>query len=103
VQFADGTESFTPLFAEESEHPDAGEVIFADEKGLVVARRWCWRQSDESATKPDTTQAIFTIEAHHAGGQAAIQAALKDLQSLIASFVDGAHHTGILSKDQPKI
>ncbi len=41
VQFAQGDELFTPLGEAAAEHPEAGEVIFIDEAGLVVARRWC--------------------------------------------------------------
>jgi DNA/RNA-binding domain of Phe-tRNA-synthetase-like protein len=45
VRFATGAERFTELGASEAEYPTPGEVIFADETGLVFARRWCWRQS----------------------------------------------------------
>src|SRR5690242_6878115 len=44
VRFASGLERFTVLGEAEAEHPEPGEVIFADERDLVVARRWCWRQ-----------------------------------------------------------
>src|SRR5258708_32693926 len=49
VRLADGSERFTPLGEPGVEHPEPGEVIFADPTGLVIARRWCWRQSDDSA------------------------------------------------------
>src|SRR5579885_1730946 len=50
VRFADGSERYTLLGQPGAvEHPAPGEVIFADETGLVFAQRWCWRQSDESA------------------------------------------------------
>ena len=96
VQFARGDERFKPLFATEYEHPEPGEVIFADDAGLVVARRWCWRQSDESATRPDTADAIFTIEAQHPNGQAYIQAALDDLLGLLETHVGGAFKSGMV-------
>jgi len=96
VQFADGRESFVPLFETQAEHPEPGEVIFADEAGLVVARRWCWRQSDESATRPETTHAIFTVESQHSGGRLAIEAALHDLQDLLKTHVGGAYQAAIL-------
>jgi DNA/RNA-binding domain of Phe-tRNA-synthetase-like protein len=101
VQFADGGETFTPLFAKESEKPDPGEVIFADEENLVVARRWCWRQSDESATRPDTTEAIFSIEAHHPGGRTDVQASLDYLQNLLSRYVGGEGKSAILDAHQP--
>ena len=48
---ATGTERFVELDSTEIIHPDPGEVVFADDTGLVVARRWCWRQSAESAAR----------------------------------------------------
>jgi len=100
VQFADGSERFTPLFEVEPENPEPGEVIFADDAKLVVARRWCWRQSAESATQPATTNAVFTVESQHVGGRNAIEAALKDLQDLLQAYVGGKHESGILDIDQ---
>jgi len=103
VQFATGSERFKPLFAEEYEHPETGEVIFTDDTKLVVARRWCWRQSDESATREDTTDAVFTIEAQHIDGQNHILAALADLHQLLKSHVSGEFTTGIADSQNPRV
>src|SRR6266568_4993082 len=65
VHFADGHERWTNLGENEEGHPEPGEVIFSDDTKLVIARRWCWRQSEQSAARPDTTSAIITVEAHH--------------------------------------
>jgi DNA/RNA-binding domain of Phe-tRNA-synthetase-like protein len=100
VQFAAGIENFTPLFQKQAEHPEPGEVIFADEVKLVVARRWCWRQSDESATQPTTTSAVFTIESQHPGGRADIEAALADLRALLETYVGGKYTSAILDQTQ---
>ena len=89
VCFAEGNEDFTPLFSQESEHPDSGEVIFIDKANMVVARRWCWRQSDGSATRMETKQAIFTIEAHHDGGKTVVNQALQDLHDLLDMHAGG--------------
>jgi carboxymethylenebutenolidase len=83
VRFAAGDESFTDLGSGERETPRPGEVIFVDEAGLVCARRWCWRQSAESASGPATTEVIVTVEGHHDGARDAIAAALVDLETLI--------------------
>ena len=101
VRSANGNEHFTPLFAKESKQPDTGEVIFIDEANLVVARRWCWRQSDESATHLKTKEAIFTIEAHHDGSHSVIVQALDDLQHYLRSYVGGEFKTAILNSDSP--
>ena len=97
VRIADGSERFTPLGESDAERPDPGEVIFADDTGLVFARRWCWRQSAESAVRDDTTRAVITVEAHHAGGRAAVQAALDDLLDLLRTYAGGSFEPAVLS------
>ena len=89
--FANGNERFTPLGKAAAEHPEPGEVIFMDEAGLVVARRWCWRQSAESAAQECTQATLFTIEAQHPGGKALVEQALNDLQALLAEAVGGEY------------
>lgn len=89
VQFAQGTERYTPLGEAVLEHPPAGEVIFADETGLVIARRWCHRQSEESAAQMDTTTALLTTEAHHQDADMDINRSVDDLASLVGEFVGG--------------
>jgi DNA/RNA-binding domain of Phe-tRNA-synthetase-like protein len=103
VHYADGTERYTPLFGDQVEHPNKGEVVFSDESGLVIARRWCWRQSDESATREDTSEAIFTAEAQHPSSRGEVASALDDLQRLIGEYVGGEYLSGILDQDNPKI
>jgi DNA/RNA-binding domain of Phe-tRNA-synthetase-like protein len=103
VHIADGTEHFTPLKEAEAEHPDRGEVVFSDESGMVVARRWCWRQSEESAATPETRNAIITVEAHHAGGEVDIQSALEDLLGLLGQFAGGRFVSGVLRRGQMEI
>jgi DNA/RNA-binding domain of Phe-tRNA-synthetase-like protein len=100
---ADGTERFTNLGDSEVVHPEPGEVVFSDEAKMVIARRWCWRQSAESAARPDTTQAIITVEAHHADGRADVQAALDDLLGLLAEYAGGMYESGLLGREQRAI
>lgn len=96
VQFADGDEKFTPLFETQVEHPEAGEVIFADDNDLVVARRWCWRQSDESAAQSQTTDVIICTESQHEESANDIQAALTDLLALLEQYAGGTYIQGKL-------
>jgi DNA/RNA-binding domain of Phe-tRNA-synthetase-like protein len=89
VQFAVGNENFTAHDSPEPEHPEPGEVIFADPNGLVVARRWCWKQSVESTIAPDTTAAIITIEAQHPNSKMEIKSALNQLEDLLDEYTGG--------------
>lgn len=101
VRFAQGSERYTPLGGDEVQHPDPGEVVFSDADGLVVARRWCWRQSDESAVRPRHRDILVTVEAHHSDGSTAVENALTDLEALLKEFVGGKVQTQILHAEQP--
>ncbi|GCE46698.1 DNA/RNA-binding domain of Phe-tRNA-synthetase-like protein [Thermosporothrix hazakensis] len=101
VHFARGEERFTILGEVEAEHPEPGEVIFSDETGLVYARRWCWRQSEQSAAKSTTTDAIITVEGHHADARRDVLAALTDLRELLSKYAGGTYESAVLDKDHP--
>jgi len=101
VHFAGGSERYTTLGESEVAHPETGEVVFSDETGLVMARRWCWRQSEQSAAQPDTTDAIITIEAHHANAYRDIEAALNDLLALLSTYAGGNFTANILNEQHP--
>src|SRR5438270_2627869 len=103
VHFAHGSERYTTLGQSEVDHPEPGEVVFSDETGLVIARRWCWRQSDQSAAQEDTTEAIITVEAHHTGGRRHIEAALNDLLELLKKYAGGSFTVGILEVGNPAL
>ncbi|MEO8973142.1 MAG: phenylalanine--tRNA ligase beta subunit-related protein [Ktedonobacteraceae bacterium] len=105
VHFADGSERYTTLGQDEIGHPEPGEVVFSDETGLVIARRWCWRQSEPSAAQFDTNTAIITVEAHHADGQKDIQAALRDLLILLHTYANGkgTYLAGLLGPNNPAL
>jgi DNA/RNA-binding domain of Phe-tRNA-synthetase-like protein len=103
VHFADGSERYTTLGEDEVDHPEPGEVVFSDETKLVIARRWCWRQSDQSAAQEDTRQAIITVETHHANCQRDVDAALKDLLELLRRYAGGNFIWGRLGATNPAI
>jgi DNA/RNA-binding domain of Phe-tRNA-synthetase-like protein len=102
VHFAEGTEPFHDLGSSETGHPDAGEVVFTDEVKAVFARRWCWRQSHDSAARFETTDILVTIEAQHAGGRADVEAALTDMRELLVAYGGGAYQSGIIDATQPQ-
>ncbi len=101
VHFADGSERFVELDADEVVHPEPGEVVFSDEQKNVVARRWCWRQSAASAAREDTTSAVITFEAQHASGHEDIACAGEDLLALLREYAGGEFRMTILDASQP--
>ena len=86
VRLARGDERWADLGSSETEHPEAGEVIFADEADIVVARRWCWRQSAGSAAREGTTEILITVEGHHDTAAADVAAALDELEGLLRAY-----------------
>lgn len=86
VRFATGDETFTDIGSGDRESPEPGEVIFVDQSGHVCARRWCWRQSAESASGPETTEILVTVEGQHESAAADVASARRDLEELIARY-----------------
>ena len=103
VHFATGHERYTPLGESQVEHPEPGEVVFSDETGLVIARRWCWRQAEQSAAQPDTTSAIIALEAQHADGAAAVEAGLQELLDMLRRYTGGQLTVGVLGAGRAMI
>jgi len=102
VRQATGDESFTDLGSGTTEQPEPGEVIFIDEAGRVAARRWCWRQSAESASSAATSDVLVTVEGHHASARSDVEAALADLDALLRSFAGATETTmGIVDAGTP--
>jgi DNA/RNA-binding domain of Phe-tRNA-synthetase-like protein len=103
VRFATGAELFTDLGSTESVHPDPGEVVFVDGEGVVSARRWCWRQSAQSATSTTTTDALIVVEGHHDAACRDVESALADLTSLLDSYQPQARtKSWVLSPADPR-
>ena len=93
VRFATGSEVFTDLGSAGSVHPDPGEVIFADRDNTVSARRWCWRQSAQSATSAATVGALIVAEALHETAAPDIANAVTDLTALLSTYQPRARLT----------
>ncbi len=103
VRYAEGSERFTDLGATAAVHPDPGEVVFVDDAELVSARRWCWRQSDQSATRLETTTALYTIEGQHVSADQDVAKAIEDLLALISDHQPGATVSwAVLSPSNPE-
>ncbi|MVO87659.1 cytoplasmic protein [Streptomyces sp. p1417] len=89
---ASGDEDFVTAAAGERtvEHPEPGEVVWCDERG-VTCRRWNWRQGPRTRLTEESVNAIFLLEGM--GPDAGLQAAGAELAELLAKVSPGARIT----------
>lgn len=60
---AAGDESYRPLGRPDvMEHPDPGEIVLADERGIVLCRTWCWRNSDQTKLTEHTVTVALNLD-----------------------------------------
>lgn len=85
VRRATGSEIYQP-FSGETEHPEPGEIVFADDAEVAHARRWTNRQSGFSAVSRDTSDALIVAEAMHDTGQRDAAALIEMLKTEVAAI-----------------
>ena len=102
VRIATGREDFLAFGSTELEHPQAGEVIFA-EGDVVLTRRWTWRQAEHTLTLPDSTAVEFNVDGLPPVPRADIESACADLSELVARFCGGRCRLEFLTETDPGI
>jgi DNA/RNA-binding domain of Phe-tRNA-synthetase-like protein len=83
VRPARGDEAYQ-AFSGEMEHPDPGEVTFADARGQAHARRWTHRQSGLSAVRDGTREVLVVAEGLH-------PSAAQDVPRLVEAIAGALH------------
>jgi DNA/RNA-binding domain of Phe-tRNA-synthetase-like protein len=100
VRPATGMESYLS-FSNEVEHPEPGEVTFADAQGRAHARRWTHRQSGLSAIRDDTAAVLIVMEGVHASAAADVKALAAALGEALAEAWDAQPLQGQLTAFAP--
>lgn len=100
VRHATGDEIYE-TFSGEIEHPEPGEVIFADAENRVHARRWTNRQSGSSAVRDDTFSVLIVSEALHDTAEADMRRLLTALWQGIGATWGEAGDGRILTAGEP--
>jgi DNA/RNA-binding domain of Phe-tRNA-synthetase-like protein len=103
VRQAIGNEVYD-AFSGETEQPDAGETIFADEDGRAHARRWTHRQSAYSAISEHTREILVVAEAMHTTARDDVPRLLEALGAALTEVwgAPAQSTTTILSMSQPR-
>ena len=102
VRPASGAEQYLS-FQEQIEHPEAGEIIFADAGGHAHARRWTFRQSRRSVVESHTEKVVIVSEGVHEAAGKDVPSLLDELGEAIAKHWGNPETMGILTADSPRI
>lgn len=99
---ATGNEDFIPFGSSELEHPEPGEIIFA-EGNTVLTRRWTWRQANHTLTLPETTAVEFNVDGLPPVSIDMVEKICQEVERLVEKYCGGNIRHQILSADNPKI
>jgi DNA/RNA-binding domain of Phe-tRNA-synthetase-like protein len=101
VRHATGAEQYL-AFSGEAEHPEPGEVIFADAAEQVHARRWTFRQSRRSTVSVVTRRALIVCEGLHATAGGDVQALIGALAGEIGASWGEPAGRAMLTAEAPR-
>ncbi len=101
VRPATGEETYLTLGSGDDEHPEPGELVFADSAGRAHSRRWTHRQSGWSAVRDGTTEVLMVIEALHDGAAETVPRLLAELSSALEDLWRVPARTAVLTADAP--
>lgn len=102
VRPATGGEQYLS-FQEEIEHPEPGEIIFADATDHAHARRWTFRQSRRSVVESGTTCVLIVSEGVHEQAGTDVANLLTELGTAIGSLWVDPQKRGIMSAQNPQL
>lgn len=102
VRHARGDESYAGVGGEQ-EPPAPGEVVFADDAGQAHARRWCHRQSAQSAVRDTTQQVLIVAEAMHATAAHDMAQLLEVLATAATGLGCTVDARALLSRASPRL
>jgi DNA/RNA-binding domain of Phe-tRNA-synthetase-like protein len=90
-------------FQEEIEHPEPGEIIFADAAGHAHARRWTFRQSRRSVVGTGTEKVVIVSEGVHDRAEEDVPALLAELRGAITDLWNEPEVRAILTSKSPRL
>jgi DNA/RNA-binding domain of Phe-tRNA-synthetase-like protein len=102
LRMASGEEEFVPFGSEQVEHPDPGEIVFA-EGNTVLTRRWSWRQAKHTMTVPATSALEFNVDGLPPVTKSEVEEVCRELMDLVRQFCGGQLHYEILARQNPRI
>jgi lysyl-tRNA synthetase class 2 len=102
--FSKGNEVFIPLGSEAKETPDAGEVIYYDDKATnVMCRRWNWRNGDFTKIQESTKKLVINIDGISPVPRSVIEEARDELAALLKDRCKATLTTDLLDANKRAI
>jgi DNA/RNA-binding domain of Phe-tRNA-synthetase-like protein len=95
LTLAAGGESFVPLGSMEESPPSPGEVVYADDAG-IICRAWNWREAERTKLTPETTRAVLVIEALPPRTAGDLLAACGDLAESVSNHLGASCRIALL-------
>lgn len=101
VRYASGDETYL-TFAGGIENPEEHEVIFADARNRVHARRWTNRQSRYSAVSDSTSTVLIVAEALHGSAADDVPRLLAAVTGELGKIWPASAESALLSPTSPR-
>jgi DNA/RNA-binding domain of Phe-tRNA-synthetase-like protein len=95
LTLAAGGESFVPLGSAEESPPLPGEVVYADDAG-IICRAWNWREAERTKLTSETTRAVLVIEALPPRTAGDLLAACGDLAESVSNHLGASCRIALL-------
>jgi DNA/RNA-binding domain of Phe-tRNA-synthetase-like protein len=95
---ATGDEPFIPLGATDSSPPLPGEVVYADDAG-IVCRAWNWREAERTKLTAATTRAVLVIEGLPPRTADDVSAACEDLAAIVSEQLGATCRVSLLGSN----
>jgi DNA/RNA-binding domain of Phe-tRNA-synthetase-like protein len=99
---AHGGEIFVPFGSDQTENPEAGEIIFA-EGDVVLTRRWTWRQARHTLLQMSTCAVEFNVDGLPPVSINEAKAACNEIGELVQEFCGGTVRKEMLTQASPSI
>jgi lysyl-tRNA synthetase class 2 len=100
--YADGNEKFIELGATENSSPEAGEVVYKDDAG-VICRKFNWREADRTKLEESTKNAVLVFECIEPMTKAELEDALNETKDLIEKYCGGKSEIFLLTEENPEV
>lgn len=101
LKFAKGDEPFVELNSGETKNPREGEVVYADNEG-ILCRRWNWRECDKSKMTQETKNAVLVVEGLPPATRGEVEEAIRELGGLVQKSCGGEIRTAMVDSSSPE-